>query len=147
MLTGVDIDMESNFIEQDITKNEIDINHDILYKPNKFHVPKIPNKAKIQQANKNILVNDSQSIQQEDTLQQNHQSNIENEIQNDIQSEIQQQLYENIDYELNDNDTNELSTLLNINNNENDNQEINKEFEPYLAETNENYTTNELPKA
>ena len=47
----------------------------------------ITNKAKIQQANKNILVNDLQSIQKKDILQENHQSNMENEIQNDIQSE------------------------------------------------------------
>ena len=80
-LAGVDIDMETNESEQDMETNEIeqdmneiDINQnqDILYEPNEFHVPNITNKTKIQQSDKNISVNNSQSVQQEDTLQQNH---------------------------------------------------------------------------
>ena len=47
-------------------------------------------------------------------------------MQKEILSETEQQQYENIDYELTDNDLNELSTLFDMNNNINDNQKINK---------------------
>ena len=52
--------METKEIENDINTNENDINQDILYEPNDFHVPNITNKTKIQQSATNILAKDSQ---------------------------------------------------------------------------------------
>ena len=98
LLAGVDNDTETNFIDKDtdiqeidkvMDTNKIDIIQEIPYKPNEFNTPNITNKAKIHQENKNILVNDSQSSQRDDTMQTNHQSNIENITQSDIQREAQ----------------------------------------------------------
>ena len=55
-----------------------------------------------------------------------------------METENQPQLHKKINYELNDNDINELSTLFNKETNELDNQEGNKEFESYLAENKNN---------
>ena len=57
---------------------------------------------------------------------------MENEIQNDIQT---------------DNNLNKLSTLFDINNYINDNQQLNNKFELYLQEKREKYLTIELPEA
>ena len=87
-------------------------------------MPNWTNKLKLNQENPNTINNNTLTTHQED---------VETD-QEDMEIELQQQLYENFNYELTHNDINELSTLLNINNTENDNQEIKKEFEPYLAE-------------
>ena len=141
LLAGVDSNTDINSYErsnkmESYHEDTLDTNQEILYKPNYFNVPNTTNKLMSHQENTNTTVNDSQITQQQDMVPHR---NMENKMQ--------QPLYYNINNELTDNNKNELNTILNINNNENDNPEIKKEFESFLAETNnENNVINKLPE-